>query len=82
MITAPPRRRLVTSTEVLVVGLVSCALVGTWLRDGVAGSARLATAGTVFCGVFVQAVPFLVLGVMISGLIAAYVSPELYRRSG
>jgi len=70
------RRRLVTSTEVLVAGLVVCALVGTWMRDGVAGNPRLATAGTVFAGVFLQAVPFLVLGVVISGLIAAFVSPE------
>jgi uncharacterized membrane protein YraQ (UPF0718 family) len=66
----------VTSTEVLVAGLVVCALVGTWMRDGVAGNPRLATAGTVFAGVFLQAVPFLVLGVVISGLIAAFVSPE------
>jgi uncharacterized membrane protein YraQ (UPF0718 family) len=66
----------VTSTEVLVAALVVCALVGTWMRDGVAGDPRLATAGTVFAGVFLQAVPFLVLGVVISGLIAAFVSPE------
>ena len=72
---AVPRRPLVTSTEVLVAVLVVCALVGTWLHDGVAGNLRLATAGTVFCGVFLQAVPFLVLGVVISGLIAAFVSP-------
>lgn len=75
-----PRRRLVTSTEVLVAGLVVCALVGTWMRDGVAGNPRLATAGTVFAGVFLQAVPFLVLGVVISGLIAAFVSPERLAR--
>ncbi|MGY4710812.1 permease [Mycolicibacterium sp. CBM1] len=79
--TAPvPRRRLVTSTEVLVAVLVVCALVGTWMRDGVAGNPRLATAGTVFAGVFLQAVPFLVLGVMISGLIAVYVSPARLAR--
>lgn len=76
MTVTAPRRRLVTSTEVLVAGLVVCALVGTWMRDGVAGNPRLATAGTVFAGVFLQAVPFLVLGVVISGLIAAFVSPE------
>ena len=69
-------RRGVTSTELLAAGLLVCALVGTWLRAGVAGNARLATAGTVFCGVFLQAVPFLVLGVMISGLVAAFVSPQ------
>lgn len=80
MTVTSPRRRLVTSTEVLVAGLVVCALVGTWMRDGVAGDPRLATAGTVFAGVFLQAVPFLVLGVVISGLIAAFVSPERLAR--
>ena len=80
MTVTAPRRRAVTSTEVLVAGLVVCALGGTWMRDGVAGDARLATAGTVFCGVFLQAVPFLVLGVVISGLIAAFVSPERLAR--
>ncbi|WP_445167234.1 permease [Mycolicibacterium sp. Dal123E01] len=80
MTVTAPRRRLVTSTEVLVAGLVVCALVGTWMRDGVAGNPLLATAGTVFAGVFLQAVPFLVLGVVISGLIAAFVSPERLAR--
>ena len=80
MTVAVPRRPLVTSTEVLVAGLVVCALAGTWMRDGVAGNERLATAGTVFSGVFLQAVPFLVLGVVISGLIAAFVSPQRLAR--
>ncbi|BBY63334.1 permease [Mycolicibacterium helvum] len=80
MTVTAPRRRLVTSTEVLVAALVGCALVGSWMRDGVAGNPRLATAGTVFAGVFLQAVPFLVLGVVISGLIAAFVSPERLAR--
>ncbi|AQT82536.1 hypothetical protein B1R94_03450 [Mycolicibacterium litorale] len=80
MTVTAPRRRLVTSTEVLVAGLVMCALVGTWMRDGVAGNPQLATAGTVFAGVFLQAVPFLVLGVLISGVIAAFVSPERLAR--
>ena len=60
--------------------MVLCALGGTWMRDGVAGNARLATAGTVFCGVFLQAVPFLVLGVLISGLVATFVSPDRLTR--
>jgi uncharacterized protein len=34
----------------------------------------------VFCGVFVQALPFLVLGVVISGLIAAFVSADRLAR--
>ncbi len=38
------------------------------------------TAVTVFAGVFVQAVPFLLLGVLVSGAIAAFVSPAVLRR--
>ncbi|MGA3253041.1 MAG: permease [Mycobacterium sp.] len=64
------------SMEVLVFCLVAFAISGVWLRAGVTGSAALATAGTVFCGVFVQALPFLGLGVLVSGLIAVFVPPE------
>ena len=78
---------MVTSTEVLVVCLLLFAVAGGWLRAGVIGQQSLATAATVFCAVFVQALPFLALGVVISGLVAAYVSPArlarwLPRRSG
>ena len=52
------------------------AIAGTWLRANVARSDTLATAGTVFSGVFVQALPFLGLGVLVSGLIAVFVPPE------
>lgn len=79
-VAASGRRRVVTSTEVLVVGLVLCAVAGTWLRDGVAGQQSLATGATVFCAVFVQAVPFLALGVVVSGLVAAFVSPARLAR--
>ncbi len=66
--------------EVLVAILLACALSATMLRKTVLSSAALSTAGTVFCGVFVQAVPFLVLGVVVSGLIAVFVSPERLAR--
>jgi uncharacterized membrane protein YraQ (UPF0718 family) len=66
----------VGSMEVLVLGLVAFAFSGVWLRATVARNDMLATAGTVFCGVFVQAVPFLGLGVLVSGLIAVFVPPE------
>jgi uncharacterized protein len=64
------------SMELLVFGLVGFAIAGTWVRAFVAKSDALATAGTVFCGVFVQALPFLGLGVVVSGLIAAFLPPE------
>jgi len=66
--------------EVLVGLLLAAALSATMLRNAVAGSATWSTVGTVFCGVFVQAVPFLVLGVMVSGLIAVFVSPQRLAR--
>src|SRR5258707_14744927 len=70
----------VGSMEILVLGLVAFAISGAWLRAAVAGSDTLATAATVFCGVFVQALPFLGLGVVVSGLIAAYVNAERLSR--
>lgn len=60
--------------EILVAGPLALAVFGGSMRAFVVGKPDLATAATVFCGVFVQALPFLALGVMISGLIAAYVS--------
>lgn len=68
------------SMEVLVGVLLAAALLATTLRNKVLDSAALSTVGTVFCGVFVQAVPFLVLGVVVSGLIAAFVSPQRLAR--
>ncbi|MBV8928927.1 MAG: permease, partial [Mycobacteriaceae bacterium] len=72
-VAAPTDRRRVDSLHVLVAGLITFALVGGTLRTFVTGHADLATAGTVFCGVFIQALPFLTLGVVVSGLIAAFV---------
>lgn len=40
----------------------------------------VATTATVFVAIFVQALPFLALGVLVSGLIAAFASPDLVRR--
>jgi uncharacterized protein len=73
--------------HVLVVGLVVFALLAGALRSFVNGTRDLATAGTVFAGVFVQAIPFLALGVVVSGLVAAFVTTEqlarwLPRRTG
>jgi len=73
-------RTKLSSTYVLaglvVVGLV----VQAPLARAVGASARLQTAVTIFAGVFVQAVPFLALGVLVSGAIAAFVSPSVLRK--
>jgi uncharacterized membrane protein YraQ (UPF0718 family) len=66
--------------QVLVVGLVAAALSAGTLRAFISGNPDLATAGTVFSGVFVQAIPFLALGVVVSGLVATLVSAERLAR--
>ncbi|MET0704055.1 MAG: permease [Mycobacterium sp.] len=62
--------------EGLLLGLTALALSGGVASRFVAGHAEVAVAATVFCGVFVQALPFLALGVVISGLVAAFVSAD------
>lgn len=76
----PIVRRRFGSMQIMVIGIVVLALFGGTLRSFVIGHQNLATAATVFCGIFVQAVPFLALGVVISGLVAAFVSPDRLRR--
>ena len=75
------------STVVLIVGLVLLASGSDALRVLLADTSTLKTATTVFAAVFVQAFPFLALGVVVSGLVAAFVSPtwlasKLPRRTG
>lgn len=74
---APWRR--ITSLEVLCAVLVLALLVQgpmSWLLDDPA----LRTGATVFVAVCVQAMPFLVFGVLVSGLIAAFVPATALRR--
>lgn len=79
-VAASEDQRWFGSTEILVVALIAMALAAGWLRGIVDANEKLATAGTVFCGVFVQAVPFLALGVIVSGLVATFVTPERLAR--
>lgn len=65
---------------VLVVVIVGLTLIGTTAREFVAGHAEIATAATVFCGIFVQALPFLALGVLVSGAVATFATPERLAR--
>ena len=78
--TTTPTRRRVGSLEVLLLGLIALAVSAGTVSAYVAGSPNLSTAATVFCGVFVQALPFLVLGVVVSGLIAAFVGADRLAR--
>lgn len=66
--------------HLLVLGVAAAALSAGALRAFVAGHADLATAATVFAGIFVQATPFLALGVVVSGLVATFVSADRLAR--
>ncbi|WP_436838508.1 permease [Nocardia nova] len=73
-------RSRVPSTYVFAALVAAGLIAQGWLAGVVGHLTRLQTAITVFVGVFVQAVPFLVLGVLVSGGIAAFVSPALLRK--
>lgn len=73
-------RRRVGSVEVFCAILVAAVAVRVLGVDPLP-SPTLRVAATVFVAVCVQALPFLVLGVLLSGLLAAVVSPALLRRA-
>lgn len=77
--TRPPRRRRITSLEILCILLIIALIGQTWLAR-VLDVAALRTGATVFVAVCVQALPFLVVGVLISGAIAAFVSADALRK--
>ncbi|HEV2783008.1 MAG TPA: permease [Actinophytocola sp.] len=77
---SPPRRRFkITSLEVLC-GLLVLALLGQNWLTGILDVPAIRTGATVFVAVCTQALPFLVLGVLISGAIAAFLSADALRR--
>jgi uncharacterized protein len=77
---SPPRRPTVSSTAVLAAVLV-LVLVAQPLLSRRFTSAAAQTWATVFVAVCVQALPFLVLGVLVSGAIAAFVPPAFFARA-
>ncbi|HEX4703830.1 MAG TPA: permease [Pseudonocardiaceae bacterium] len=72
-------RRRITSLEVLCGVLVLAVVVRGWWGQ-LLDVAAVRTGATVFVAVCVQAMPFLVLGVLVSGAIAAFVPARLLRR--
>jgi len=66
------RRRGLTPLEGLALGLLLLIGLRTWIGDALAKPA-LETWSTIFVSISVQALPFLVLGVSLSGAIAAFV---------
>lgn len=84
-ITEPTRARgsgtrRITSLEVLCGALVAAVLFQGPL-SGLLDAPALRTGSTVFLAVCVQALPFLVLGVLVSGLIVAFVPPSALCRA-
>ena len=73
------RQRRITSLEVFC-GIIALALILNGPLTRMLDRPGVQTGATVFVAVCVQALPFLVLGVVISGLIAAFVPPSVFRK--
>ena len=73
------RRWKPTAIEFFIAGLAIFILAQHWLV-GLFQAPAWEAGATVFVAIVVQALPFLVLGVVLSGLIAAYVSPAFFER--
>lgn len=74
------RRSRITSLHVFCALLVVAILARPVITEA-ASAPVVRTAATVFVAVCVQALPFLVFGVLLSGVIAAFVSPAALRRA-
>lgn len=68
------------SLEILAVGLVILIVGQRWLV-GLFDDPALQTGATIFVSIVVQALPFLVLGVVLSGAIAAFVPPSFWKKA-
>jgi uncharacterized membrane protein YraQ (UPF0718 family) len=77
---APPRRRRLGSVE-LLAAIVVAALLGRGALLGLIDSPRAQTLVTVFVSVMVQALPFLILGTVLSAGITAFVPTRFFERA-
>jgi uncharacterized protein len=75
----PQRRRAPTSSELLFLVVLAAFLLRPVLSDLVDDPA-LQTWATIFVSITVQALPFLVMGVLVSGAITAFVPPSVFNR--
>lgn len=76
---APPRRRIDPQVVAFLAVLVAAVPLARWLGPRL-DSPALQTWATVFFAIVVQSIPFLVLGVLLSGLISAFLSERLVAR--
>ena len=65
--------------EVFIVLLVLVAIFSQQLADLFASNPAVQTGATIFVSIIVQALPFLALGVILSGIITAFVPPAFWR---
>ncbi len=80
--TAQRRRRSgVGALELLTVALVALLLGQRWIAAWFDDFPAIQTWATVFVSIIVQALPFLVLGVVLSAVISAFVPPEFFARA-
>lgn len=68
------------SLEILAIGLVILIVAQRWLV-GLFDNPALQTGATIFVSIIVQALPFLVLGVVLSGAIAAFVPASFWKKA-
>jgi uncharacterized membrane protein YraQ (UPF0718 family) len=66
--------------EWLTVGLIVVLVGQRWIA-GLFDSPRLQAGATIFVSIIVQALPFLVLGVVLSGIIAAFIPASFWKRA-
>jgi uncharacterized membrane protein YraQ (UPF0718 family) len=78
-VTTATQERRFTSLHAFTAAL-GLAILAPVFVDGTALGPGLTTAATVFVAVCVQALPFLVLGVVLSGALAAFVPPGVLQR--
>jgi uncharacterized membrane protein YraQ (UPF0718 family) len=65
--------------EIILVLLAVLVLAGIWSKHAVlAGS--LSTFATVFLGIFIEALPFLLLGTLASGIVEVFLNPGIFDR--
>lgn len=77
---SPPQRWRPGGLEFFVVVLIVAAAFSQPLASLFASNPAVQTGATIFVSIIVQALPFLALGVVLSGIITAYVPPAFWRK--
>ncbi len=73
-------RRGIGALEVLTAALIALLVGQRWIAGLFDNSPALQTFATIFVSICVQAFPFLVLGVVLSAFLSAYVPPSFFAR--